>query len=199
MPVYATFDFNDNAAPVELTSFTGNIKDGEAVLKWNTATEVNNYGFEIQRSAGKITWDKISFVPGNGNSNAPKFYSYTDNNIPTGINYYRLKQEDNDGKFEYSSVIEVDNKKLPEAELLQNYPNPFNPVSTIEYTIPKNEFVSLKVYDILGREVSTLVNEKQNLGKHFVNFNGYKLASGIYFYVLTTDNFVLSKKMNLLK
>ena len=95
--------------------------------------------------------------------------------------------------------IKLEYKVSSKPSLSQNYPNPFNPASVIEYTLPTDGFVSLKVYDVLGREVATLVNEKQNAGKHSVNFNGASLASGIYFYVLTTNNFVLSKKMNLPK
>ncbi|HKI77825.1 MAG TPA: T9SS type A sorting domain-containing protein [Ignavibacteriaceae bacterium] len=199
LPVYAVFDFSDGAAPVELVSFTGRIKDGEVGLDWNTATEVNNYGFEIERSTDKFLWDNIGFVPGNGNSNAPKNYSFIDKSIPSGAIYYRLKQEDFDGKFEYSNVIKLEYKFSSKPSLSQNYPNPFNPASVIKYTIPTNGIVSLKIYDVLGREVAILVNKKQNAGNHSVNFNGASLTSGIYIYVLTTNDFVLSKKMNLLK
>ena len=199
LPVYAEFDFDYTATPVELVSFTGRIKNEEVELNWNTATEVNNYGFEVERSTDKFSWNNIGFVAGNGNSNSPKYYSFVDKYVPDGTIYYRLKQEDVDGKFEYSSILELNHKVSSEVSLSQNYPNPFNPVSTIEYSIPSTGLVSLKVYDVLGREVATLVNKKQNAGKHYVNFNGASLASGIYFYVLTTNNFVLSKKMNLLK
>ena len=187
------------AMPVQLFAFKGTLNNNEIDLHWQTATEVNNYGFEVQRSADKISWSDIGFVPGNGNSNSPKYYSFIDNSVPVGINFYRLKQEDTDGKFEYSNVLEFNCVISTKVELSQNYPNPYNPVSTIEYSIPSNSMVSLKVYDILGREVATLVNEMQNAGKHSVNFNGSNLASGIYFYVLSTDKIVLSKKMNLLK
>ena len=199
LPVYATFDFFDNLAPVELTSFTGSIKDGVVELNWSTATEVNNYGFEIQRSTDKVLWNKIGFVQGNGNSNSPKDYSFTNKFAKDGVSYYRLKQIDADGKYEYSNVIELNNKFPSNPSLSQNYPNPFNPATVINYSLPAAGHVSLKVYDVLGRKVSTLVNENQNSGKHVVNFNGSGLASGIYFYVLRTNNLVLSKKMSLLK
>ena len=199
LPVYATFDFVDNLAPVELTSFTGNIKDGVAALRWSTATEVNNYGFEIQRSNDRSLWNKIGFVQGNGNSNSPKDYSFRDKFLLNGVSYYRLKQIDVDGKYEYSPVIVLNNKFSSNPNLSQNYPNPFNPATVINYYLPAAGYVSLIVYDVLGREVSTLVNENQKAGKHAVNFNGSGIASGIYFYILKTDNFVLSKKMSLLK
>ena len=199
LPVYATFNFIDHTVPVELVSFTGKIKEGNAELYWETATEVNNYGFEIQRSKDNVSWDEIGFVHGNGNSNAPKYYSYIDKSISDGTIYYRLKQQDTDGKIAFSSVVKLYNDIASTVSLSQNYPNPFNPVSTIEYSLPTAGFVSLKVYDILGREVTTLVNEKQSQGKHLVNFNGNKLSSGVYFYVLIANDIVLSKKMNLLK
>jgi hypothetical protein len=192
-------DYHYQALPVELSSFAGKISNGVSILNWRTETEVNNYGFEVQRSVNKILWMKIGFVAGNGNSNSPKNYSYIDKSVPGGKIYYRLKQEDTDGKFAYSSSIELNNEVSPEVELSQNYPNPFNPVSTIEYSIPTAGSVMLKVYDILGREVTTLVNREQNAGKHSVKFDGANLASGIYFYVLTVNNFVVSRKMNLLK
>jgi len=191
----------DGVFPVELASFDGLLNGNNVELRWRTETEVNNYGFEIERSSDRIIWSNIGFVPGHGNSNSPNDYVFTDKDkfIPSGTIYYRLKQEDIDGKFEYSNVIKLEYKVPSDPILSQNYPNPFNPTSVIEYTLPTDGFVSLKVYDILGREVTALVNEKQNAGKHSVNFNGASLASGIYFYVLKTDNFVLSKKMNLIK
>ena len=138
-------------------------------------------------------------MPGNGNSNSPKDYTYIDKSASGGRIYYKLKQIDIDGKYEYSNVIEVDYNISTEASLSQNYPNPFNPATTIEYTIPEGGFVSLKVYDILGREVITLVNGKQEAGRHSVIFNGTGLTSGIYFYILKTENKLLTKKMSLLK
>lgn len=192
-------DYYYQPLPVELSSFTGKIDKGISELNWRTETEVNNYGFEVQRSQNKMLWTQIGFVVGNGNSNSPKNYSYIDKSVPSGKVYYRLKQIDNDGRYAYSSTIELNNDISPEVVLSQNFPNPFNPVSTIEYSIPTNGFLSLKVYDVLGREVATLVNGQENAGKHSVQFDGSNLASGIYLYVLTMNNFVLSKKMNLLK
>jgi len=191
----------DGVFPVELASFNGLLNGNNVELRWRTETEVNNYGFEIERSIDRTIWGNIGFVPGHGNSNSPNDYEFTDRDkfIPAGTIYYRLKQEDIDGKFEYSNAIKLEYKVQSKPNLSQNYPNPFNPTSVIEYTLPADEFVSLKVYDILGREVAALVNEKQNAGKHSVNFNGSSLASGVYFYILTTNNFVLSKKMNLIK
>ncbi len=190
--------------PVELTSFTASITSTNVNLKWNTATEVNNFGFDIQRSAVKgqqstKNWDKIGFVRGNGNSNSPKNYSFVDENVNSGKYYYRLKQTDFDGKFAYSKIIDADIAKPDVYSLGQNYPNPFNPVTAIKYEIPKAGKVNLVVYDMLGREVKALVNEYQEAGRYDVKFNADRLASGTYFYEIQTGNYIEVKKMILLK
>ena len=186
--------------PVELTTFTA-AYNGEAVtLNWETATEVNNYGFEVQRKSETEDWVKISFVEGHGNSNSPKYYSYTDKEIiPAGILQYRLKQIDIDGTFEYSDVVEVATEVPTEYSLDQNYPNPFNPSTFIRFSIPEAGFVSVKVYDILGKEVKSLVNKNMEPGVYNTQFNANDLNSGIYVYKLEANSFVQVRKMMLLK
>jgi Secretion system C-terminal sorting domain len=193
--------------PVELTSFTALAAGSLVELRWNTATEINNYGFEIQRtlfnpSFGKggaeAGWEKIGFVQGAGNSNSPKDYSFVDKNPLSAEVQYRLKQIDNDGAFKYSSVVTV-NSLLSKFELFQNYPNPFNPNTTIKYSIPKAEHVMLKVYDELGKEVSTLVDEDKEAGYYNLTFDGSGLTSGIYYYRITAGEFNEVKKLMLLK
>ncbi len=195
---------DDSAVPVELTSFTANVNGNNVLLNWQTATEVNNYGFEIQRSAfsdQRSEWNTIGFVKGNGTSNSPKEYSFTDIVSQSGKYSYRLKQIDIDGSYKYSDIVEVNIGTPEKFELSQNYPNPFNPSTTIEYSIPKNSVqnVQLKIYDVLGREVATLVNGKQEAGRYKVKFNANNLPSGIYFYTLRAGDFVATKKMILLK
>ncbi len=212
----------DNPTPVELTAFIATVQNGIVTLKWKTATEVNNYGFQAQRKKEKVqsNWENIGFVEGHGNSNSTKEYSFTDENPPSGDIQYRLKQIDIDGNFEYSDVVEVEIGVPTKFELFQNYPNPFNPTTNITYVIasgarqsqqllanneiassqaPRNDNVSLKVYDILGREVATLVNETKKPGKYSVKFNASKLSSGIYFYTLRAGDFTAIKKMILLR
>ncbi len=193
----------ESATPVELQSFVAKTNGNSVVLNWHTATEVNNYGFEIQRSTEKATWSKIGFVEGNGTSNSPKEYSFTDVVSQSGKYSYRLKQIDIDGSYKYSNVVEVNVVSPEKFELGQNYPNPFNPTTTIEYSIPNVgasvQNVQLKIYDVLGREVATLVNQKQSSGNYKVKFDASKLNSGVYFYTLRAGDFVSTKKMILMK
>ena len=207
--------------PVELSSFSVNAVEGtKAQLQWETATEVNNYGFEIERSiisnekaqvksenaeASEVErkWEMVAFVEGHGNSNSIKSYTFTDKDMVGGSKFlYRLKQIDIDGTFEYSDAVEIE--VLPtKYELLQNYPNPFNPETNIKFSLPENAKIAINIYNILGEKVTTLLNEELNAGFHQVNFNtnsaGYSLASGMYIYTIETKNFSQVKKMILMK
>jgi hypothetical protein len=184
--------------PVELTSFTGKAKKNVVILSWSTATELNNLGFEIERKTiGE--YYTIGFVEGNGSTTEIQNYSYIDAYAERGINYYRLKQIDFNGSSSYSDEIEVDNNIPNIYSLEQNFPNPFNPSTKINYSITEKSFVSLKIYDVLGNEVSILVNEEKPAGCYDVEFNATGLPSGIYFYKLKAGQFLETKKMILLK
>ncbi len=191
--------------PVELTTFTaGLIPPSSVQLNWSTATEVNNYGFDVERSSTNSGLQKIGFVPGSGNSNSPKEYSYTDH--PTGGTSfsYRLKQIDVDGKFKYYDAVTVSLTVSKDAQLFQNSPNPFNPTTTIKFYIPNTSDITIKIYDILGREVKTLINQQTTSGYHIVYWNGEDsggkaVSSGVYLYRLTAGNYSETRKMNLLK
>lgn len=192
--------------PVELTSFSALTKNKTVNLTWHTATEVNNYGFEIQKSNVKTQnsnvetqWSKVGFVNGAGNSNAAKEYNFTDRSVPTGKYLYRLKQLDNDGQYEYSKEIEVDLGMPTEFALEQNYPNPFNPSTSIQYSVVSSQNVVLKIFNVIGKEVAVLVNEKKEPGTYTVDFSAANLASGTYLYRLQTGEFVQTKKMVILK
>jgi hypothetical protein len=205
----------DNIVPVELTSFTASVLQNEKAvqLNWTTATETNNSGFEIQKkelevSSQESEWEAIGFVPGFGTTTEPKSYSFTDEAVTTGVYKYRLKQIDFDGSFTYSNEIEVEVDFTPtEFVLYQNYQNPFNPTTTIKFEIPNVEthrdaslqMVILKVYDLLGNEVATLVNEEKQPGVYEVEFDASSLASGLYLYKLQAGTFVQTKKMILMK
>ena len=185
--------------PVELTSFTAQaIKDGVA-LNWSTATETNNQGFEIERMNSDGTFEQIGYVAGFGTTTEPKTYSFIDSKLESGSYAYRLKQIDFDGTYSYSEELNVEVQLPLEYSLEQNYPNPFNPSTTIKYSIAEDGFVKLAVYNLLGEEVSTLVNTTQKAGRYEVNFNASQLSSGVYVYRIETVNFTASKKLILMK
>jgi hypothetical protein len=199
------YKLNVDVLPVELTSFTASANGATVMLHWLTATEVNNFGFEIERliKNEKLeikNWETIGFIEGNGNSNSPKEYSFTDETIMAGKYSYRLKQIDNDGKFAYSDVVDVDIENLPtNYTLYQNYPNPFNPSTTIKFGLPKDGMVTLEVYNLIGEKVTTLVNKEMSAGYHTIDFNGSNLSSGIYLYKITSEEFTSTKKFVLMK
>ncbi|MFH1197475.1 MAG: T9SS type A sorting domain-containing protein [bacterium] len=214
----------DTPVPVELVSFTAFISNDGVILYWQTATEVNNYGFEVERSTNLqgLTNSKegsnlggfstIGFVEGSGNSNSLKEYSFIDEDITARKYSYRLKQIDTDGSFTYSDIVEVTCDLHPSTfGLEQNFPNPFNSSTTIKFAVPTVEtpymaslqHVTLKIYDVLGREVATLLNKEQSAfggsGYYSVEFNASGLPSGVYFYRLQTNDFSDVKKMIILK
>jgi len=209
----------NGGVPVELISFTTEVLENAVKLNWSTATETNNSGFEIQKTspfpspyqgeggeAGR-GWEIIGFVPGHGTTSETQHYSFTDIDVQSGKYQYKLKQIDYDGTFEYSQIVEVEIPFVSKFSLEQNYPNPFNPVTKINYSIPSITLrqaqsdirVTLKVYDILGREVATLVNEEKPAGEYEVELNAAGLPSGIYFYQLQAGQFLETKKMVLMK
>ena len=186
--------------PVELTSFNAEVNKNTVILKWSTATEKNNRGFEIERTLlSQISWQRIGFIQGSGTTTESNHYLFIDKHISTGNYFYRLKQIDFDGTFNYSKEVEVNVNTPLKFSLSQNYPNPFNPTTTIKYAIPKTVNVELKVFYILGREVKTLVNEPRNAGYYEVQFNASNFASGVYFYRLKAREYIKTSKMLLIK
>ena len=187
--------------PVELTSFNADVKGNFIVLNWNTATEINNKGFEIERRKSKsIEWQDIKFIDGHGTSTTPKNYSYTDFIPDYGSYIYRLAQQDYDGTTTFSSEVEITAGTAPKNfALSQNYPNPFNPTTVIKFDVPKESRVNISVYNLLGQFVETLTQKDYSPGTYEVNFNGENLSSGIYFYELRSGNVVLRNKMILEK
>lgn len=181
--------------PVELISFSANKIDNKVVLNWSTATEKNNKGFFIERKKAEEEFIQIAFVQGKGTSLTQHNYSFIDDNMINEKLKYRLKQIDYDGSFSYSNIIEVDINKPTEFALYQNYPNPFNPITTIDYQLSVNSKVIIKVYDILGKEIETLVNQQQDAGSYSIKFNGTDLTTGVYFYHLMIGDFIQVKKM----
>ena len=206
-------ELGNSIVPVELTSIHSQcIKQLVVTLNWITATELNNSGFEIERSShtersrSMTDWEIIGFVRGNGTTSETHSYSFVDRNISDGKYSYRLKQIDFDGTFSYSNEVEVDLSQPQTFSLEQNYPNPFNPSTTIKYTIPnvalsgvEGSRVILKIYDVLGNEIATLVNENKPAGNYEVTFDAKNLSSGIYYCKLQAGSFNQTIKMILLK
>ncbi|MEJ2196788.1 MAG: T9SS type A sorting domain-containing protein, partial [Ignavibacteriaceae bacterium] len=186
--------------PVELSLFNADLLEDKVLLNWRTETEVNNFGFYIERSSDNSDWLALGFVEGYGNSNSPKQYSFTDHDIKlSGKYYYRLKQIDNDGTYEYFDVVTVEVGVLNNIYLAQNYPNPFNPETRIEFTLPEKQLVSLRIYNTLGELKKELINEEREAGSYTVNFDASNLPSGVYIYSLQTSSFTANRKMTLLK
>jgi len=189
----------DAPLPVELTSFTSLVNRRDVTLNWTTATETNNSGFDIERSSNGV-WSKVGNVSGNGTVSTPMNYTFTDRNLNSGKYNYRLKQIDFNGNFEYFNLNNEVNVGIPvKYDLSQNYPNPFNPSTKINFDIPVDGKVSMKLYDMSGREVANLVNEFKVAGYYSINFSASNLASGVYFYRLTAGEFTATKKMMLIK
>ncbi len=188
----------NNVVPVEFTSFTASAGNSSVNLNWTTATETNNSGFEVERKSSKTEWQPIGFVQGEGTSVSGTNYVFTDQHPEIGINYYRLRQIDFDGTFNYSSTVETE--FVPGVYALQqNFPNPFNPTTTIRFSVPNEDHVNLTVYNLIGEKVITLVDEVMDQGSHTVNFNGSGLASGLYILRMTSGSYSSIIKMNLLK
>lgn len=189
----------NQVVPVELTSFTATAQDQQVTLKWSTATELNNNGFEIQRSLNNSEFVTVGFVKGNGTTTTNAEYTYVDKNLAQGSYSYRLKQIDYNGHYEYSEVVNVLVGSLDKYALVQNYPNPFNPSTTIGYILKDKSNVKLSVFNSLGEEIAILVNGQQEQGYYEVNFDAAGLPSGIYYYMINTGNFTQTKKMLLIK
>jgi photosystem II stability/assembly factor-like uncharacterized protein len=189
--------------PVELSSFTANTNSDIVNLNWNTATETNNRGFEIQRKSSTYDFATVGFVNGNGTSTKINNYSWSEKLQP-GTYSYRLKQFDYNGKFEYSKSVEV--VVIPKKfSLEQNFPNPFNPSTTIRYNIPFECNIKLNVFNSLGENVREFNIGTKSAGLYDLNFNSNRLTSGVYFYSITAtslngkQNFRCTKKMILMK
>ncbi len=192
----------DGALPVELTAFQAKEINRQMELYWQTASEKNNFGFEVQRSGDGINFYPIAFVHGNGTTSEPCYYQYSDTNPPAKALSYRLKQIDLNGDFQYSFIINIILEKLviKNFYLGQNYPNPFNPVTYIHYHLPESQFITLKIYDSQGRMVQTLFEGQQERGDYQIPFNAASLPSGHYFYELKSINLGKEvKKMLLIK
>ncbi len=188
--------------PVELTSFNARLEDKNVRLMWETSTETNNSGFYVQRKTGN-NWENLNFVEGHGTTSEVHGYEYVDDLEDLnylGKIYYRLRQVDYDGSADYSSIAKINYDPKPnDFALEQNYPNPFNPATSIKYSLPYETHVKLTIYDLLGNEIKTLVDENKPAGTYSAIFNGENLTSGVYIYRLQAGDFISTKRMVLIK
>jgi hypothetical protein len=189
--------------PVELTSFAASVNESDVTLNWSTASELNNMGFEVQRSNGG-EYTIVGFVDGNGTTTNMLNYTFVDRNVDVGTYTYRLRQVDFDGTSEFSESVEVEILAPDVFALEQNYPNPFNPSTMINFSLATDSKVTLTVFDILGQEVTRLISGNLAAGSHEINFDASNLNSGVYFYRIDAagvdgTNFTSVKKMILTK
>jgi len=194
--------YNSASLPVELSSFSGLVDNGTVKLKWQTKTENNNRGFDVERSAAgsnSANWISVGFVKGNGTTTIPQSYTFAEKLLLPGNYVYRLKQSDYDGSYVYSSTVNVSVAVPGSLVLSQNYPNPFNPVTNIEVSIPNKSQVRLSALNILGQEVSIIYNGEIESGVYKFQFDGSHLASGNYFIRLTDGKESRIKKVILMK
>ena len=194
--VYVTYT---SIIPVELVSFNALVNGNSVNLSWQTASELNNSGFEIQRKSENTEWKKIGFVQGAGTTTEKKSYSFSDSYSGQGTISYRLKQIDFDGTSTFSNVVNVNLSTPSEFKLNQNYPNPFNPSTTVSFTIPKATNVKLNIYNQIGQQVGELVNRNLEAGSYDYTWNAEGQSSGIYFYELQANEFKSVRKMTLIK
>ncbi len=193
------FDAEWIPVPIELSSFEASAVNNDVILYWKTATETNNYGFAVERSQDKINFEKIGFVKGHGTTSIPQSYSYIDRIVQVGTYYYKLKQIDIDGSFEYSEIVEAIINKPQTFELSQNHPNPFNSSTVISFHLPKTTNVKLIVYNIQGEQLEVLTNKVYDPGHHEIIFNANRLPSGLFLYRLEAAGFTAVKKFIVLK
>jgi hypothetical protein len=204
------------AVPVELSSLSAEAEKNTVTLRWSTASEINNKGFEVEKhtstSLSMTNWEKAGFIEGKGSTAERQNYIFSEKELNVGSYSYRLKQIDFDGSYEYSDIVEVDVEAPSVFTLMQNYPNPFNPMTKIEYSLPENAEVRLDIYNTIGELVKTLVNTTMEAGYQVISFDASNLPSGTYIYQVKatpvlpggrakghTNTFIDSKKMMLVK
>jgi hypothetical protein len=198
MPVFANFVFPASALPIQLSSFRAQLVSDSVRLDWETLSETNNFGFEVQKrlaGGGEFTTIPNSFIPGNGTTLIPHHYSYTDGSTQPGMWWYRLKQIDLDGTVHFTDPVQIDvptsvTEDVPGSySLSQNYPNPFNPSTSITFSVSTAGLVKLEVFNMLGQKVGEIFNGPAEAGRSYsVKFDGSAVPSGVYFYHLSTSS-----------
>ena len=197
---------SDIALPVNLLFFDGIAMSNGVKLEWETASEINNCGFNIYRSQDSlINFERMNskMIQGQGNSTATHNYEYLDRTVLRNTNYYYyLESEDLNGtRYQYSKIRVYSRKdNIPTCYVLkQNYPNPFNGHTKIVYHIPEKIKVTLAIYNLLGELVQILISKVQEPGIYGINWNAVEITSGIYFVVLSTSKYNKTRKLILIR
>jgi hypothetical protein len=190
--------------PVELSSFDAVLVKRDVILNWITASELNNQGFEIEQSFDNRNFSKIGFVPGFGTTTETKSYSFKISDVPSGIQYYRLRQIDFDGTSTVFNSVEIFGPMPDKYVLNQNHPNPFNPSTAISFSLPVESDVKITLYNMIGQQVARIASAYFQAGNHTVEFNAKDLPSGAYIYTLEANgingtSFKSNRKMLLLR
>ncbi|MBL7739315.1 MAG: DUF4082 domain-containing protein [Chitinophagaceae bacterium] len=192
------FSADCSTLPVTLLNLSATPGNHKVTLKWTTSSEINNRGFDVQRSEDGSTWTTIGFVAGAGNSNFTVNYNFTDNNLEPRKYFYRLKQVDADERFRYSAIVAVTLNGKAEYLLGQNYPNPVTAgTATIQFVLPRTEKVNLSLFDINGRLMQVLVNGSKDAGAHAIRFDAGLLSKGVYYYKMQAGDFSDVKKLTI--
>jgi len=185
--------------PVELISFEGTVENNKIILYWQTASELNNRGFQIEKSFDKINWFNIGFVEGRGTTTENNYYSFIDNEINSGVQFYLLKQQDYNGAVSYSQIVVIE-IRINSFSLFQNFPNPANPSTTISFSIPVRTNLKINLYSVVGELVKVILDEEKEKGFYSINVDLSNLASGIYFYkIITSVGYMDVKKLILIQ
>lgn len=188
------------ALPVTISLFNALSNKNNVKLTWKTETELNNSGFDVERKIETGDWIKLAFINGSGTTNQPVEYNYEDKKLMPGKYFYRLKQIDYNGNYEYFDLpLYVLISKPKEFSLGQSYPNPSNPKCNIDFQLPERTLVNISVYNMLGQLVAAIVNDEKDAGVYTVEFDGSNLSSGTYIYRITAGSFTEVKKMILVK
>lgn len=182
--------------PVRFVSLSASAQEPDrVVLNWSTAEELNNRGFQIERSTDGVSWAAIGFVQSDNSSQDIRRYTYTDERLTPGRYYYRLKQIDLDNNYRYSTIVSATLGSAARYILEQNMPNPVQGQTAIRYTLADGGQVSLTLLDANGRQVKVLSNARREAGSYVEYFEPGGLAKGVYFYKLVVNGFSAVKKM----
>ena len=186
-----------SSLPVTLLNLSASPAASKVTVRWTTSSEINNLGFEVQRSTDGNSWTTLGFVQGAGNSSTTRSYSYLDNNLEPRKYYYKLKQIDIDQHYKYSSIVTATLNGKADFVLEQNFPNPFTTQTTIQFTMPKRETVTISLFDMNGRVLKTLINGTKEAGSHVITLNTGTLPKGIYYYRMQAGDFTDAKKLTI--